>query len=196
MFATDAIQAPLNSRRIGGGGVRFCTEITGACPHAVSKLASTKSERISTLNRVLGIAHNVNQVSVKRLLVISVALLVACKSPTPAEQMDSFRSWLATAGMVGDAWLRHTTPDKYSRQTLELSHETLLQISTDLLKSPPPAVDSTTLDTILTESRGHIAQMARLIAAKDAPDFARQLDSLRANQRVVKQLSDRIKSSQ
>jgi hypothetical protein len=196
MFATDAIQAALNSRRIGGGGVRFCTEITGACPQAVSKLASTKSERISTLNRGLGIAHNVNQVSVKRLLVISVALLVACKSPTPAEQMDSLQSWLATAGMVGDAWLRHTTPDKYSRQTLELSHETLLQISTDLLKSPPPAVDSTTLDTILTESQGHIAQMARLIAAKDAPDFARQLDSLRANQRVVKQLSDRIKSSQ
>ncbi len=74
---------------------------------------------------------------VKRLLVISVALVAACKSPTPAEQMDSIQSWLGTAVMVGDAWLRHATPDKYSRQTLELSQESLRQISRDLLKSPP-----------------------------------------------------------
>ena len=98
--------------------------------------------------------------------------------------------------MVGDAWLRHTTPDKYSRQTLELSHETLLQISRDLLKSPPHSVDSAALDGVLTKSRGHVARMARLIAAKDAPDFARQPDSLRADQKVIKQLSDTIKSRQ
>src|ERR1700716_932692 len=57
MFWTDAIQTALNSRRIGGGGVRFCTEFTGAWPHAVSKLLSTKSERTSTLKRVLGIGQ-------------------------------------------------------------------------------------------------------------------------------------------
>jgi hypothetical protein len=196
MFWTDAIQAALNSRRIGGGGVRFCTEFTGACPHAVSKLPSTKSERISTPNRVLGIGHNVNQVSVKRLLVISVAFVAACKSPKPAEQMDSLQSWLATAGMVGDAWLRHTTPDKYSRLTLELSHQTLLQLSSDLLKSPPHSVDSATLDDVLTRSRGHVAQMARLIAAKDAPGFAHELYSLRADQKIVKQLAYSIQFKQ
>ena len=110
--------------------------------------------------------------------------------------MDSIQSWLATAEMVGEAWLRHTTPDKYSRQTLELSRETLLQISSDLLKSPPHSVDSASLDSILTRSRGNVAQMARLIQAKDAPDFGRQLDSLRADQKLVKQLSDRIESRQ
>ena len=44
---------------------------------------------------------------VKRLLVISILILAACKSPTPAEQMDSIQSWLATAEMVGEAWLAH-----------------------------------------------------------------------------------------
>jgi hypothetical protein len=132
----------------------------------------------------------------KRLLIISVVAVTACKSPTPAEQMDSIQSWLATAEMVGEAWLRHTTPDKYSRQTLELSRETLLQISTDLLKSPPHSVDSASLDSILTRSRVNVAQMARLIQAKDAPDFGRQLDSLRADQKLVKQLSDSIESRQ
>ena len=132
----------------------------------------------------------------KRLLVISIALVAACKSPTPTEQMDSIQSWLATAGMAGDAWLRHTPPDKYSRQTLELSQQTLLQISSDLLKSPPHSVDSATLDSVLTRSRAHVAQMAPLIEEKDAPDFARQLDSLRADQKIIKQLSDSIKSRQ
>jgi hypothetical protein len=131
---------------------------------------------------------------VKRLLVISVVIVTACKSPTAAEQMDSIQSWLATAEMVGEAWLRHTTPDKYSRQTLELSHRTLLQISSALLKSPPHSLDSATLDSALTSSRGHVARMARLIQVKDAPDFALELDSLRASQRVVSQLSHSIES--
>jgi hypothetical protein len=39
---------------------------------------------------------------VKGLFVISIALVAACKSPTPAEQIDSIQSWLATAGMVHD----------------------------------------------------------------------------------------------
>jgi hypothetical protein len=110
--------------------------------------------------------------------------------------MDSIQSWLATAEMVGQAWLRHTTPDKYSRQTLELSHETLLQISSDVLKSPPQSVDSAALDSVLTKSRGDVAQMSRLIQAKDAPNFAHQLDSLRADQKIVKQFSDSIESRQ
>jgi hypothetical protein len=133
---------------------------------------------------------------VKRLLVISVVIAAACKSPTAAEQLDSIQSWLATAEMVGQAWLRHTTPDKYSRQTLKLSHETLLQISRDLLKSPPRSVDSAALDSALTSGRRHVAQMVRLIQAKDAPNFARELDSLRANQKIVKRLSDNIGSQQ
>lgn len=95
--------------------------------------------------------------------------------------------------MVGDAWLRHGTPDKYSRQTLELSHQTLLRISDDLLKSPPRSVDSATLDGVLSGGRRHIGRMAQLIAAKNAPDFAHQLDSLRADEKFVKQLADRIK---
>jgi len=126
----------------------------------------------------------------KRTLVVAIALLSACKLPTPAEQMDSIQSWLATAGMVGEAWLRHTTPDKYSRETLELSRETLFKISADLLASLPPATDSAMLDSILVRSRGRVDRMARLIAARNAPEFARQLDSLRADEKLVKALSE------
>ncbi len=133
---------------------------------------------------------------VKRLLVISVAMIAACRSPTPAEQMHSIQSWLATAEMVGHGWLRHSTPDKYSRRTLELSYQTLLQLSSDLLKSPPHSVDSASLDSVLTRSRGEVARLARLIQAKDAPDFGHLLDSLRVDQKLFKQISDSIESHQ
>jgi hypothetical protein len=123
-------------------------------------------------------------------IVLAIMLLGACKPPTPEEQMDSIKSWLATSEMVAEGWLRHSTPDKYSRQTLELSHETLLQISGDLLGSLPPAVDSAMLDSVLVRSRGHVDQMARLIQAKNSPDFRRQLDSLRADEKIVEQISD------
>jgi hypothetical protein len=98
--------------------------------------------------------------------------------------------------MAGDAWLRHTTPDKYTRQTLELSHETLLQLSDDLLKSPPSGIDTAALDSVLTRSRDRIARMARLVQAKNSPAFLGQLDSLRSDQKIVKQLSDSIESDQ
>ena len=128
----------------------------------------------------------------KRPLALAITLLGACKPPTPSEQMDSIKSWLATADIVGQTWLRRTTPDKYSRQTLELSHETLLHISNDLLASLPPAIDSAMLDSVLVRSRGRLDQMARLIEAKNSPEFQRQLDSLRADEKVVDQISDRM----
>lgn len=132
----------------------------------------------------------------KRLLVVPLLLAIGCKPPTPAEQLDEIVSWVGSAGMAGDAWLRHTTPDKYTRQTLELSEQTLLQIAADLLKSPPPSIDSVFLDTALTTSRLHIAHMGRLVEEKNAPDFKTQLDSLRLDLMLVKALADSVKSSQ
>jgi len=129
---------------------------------------------------------------IKRLLVLSLIFATACKSPTPAEQMESARSWIGTAGMAGSAWLRHTTPATYTRQTLELSHEKLGQISDDLLKSPPPGADIAALHVVLARSRSRIARMEALVAANNAPDFVRELKSLRADQRLVKRISDRI----
>jgi hypothetical protein len=130
----------------------------------------------------------------KRLLVLSLILIAACKPPTPADQLDSILSWIGTAQMAGDAWLRHSTPDTYTRQTLKLSHESLRKISDDLLESPPPNTDISILDSALTGSRRRIARMAALVAAKNAPDFARELDSLRVNRQFLKNFSDSVGS--
>jgi hypothetical protein len=133
---------------------------------------------------------------VKRSIVLPLLFVLACKPPTPDEQMDAAVSWVSTAGMAGDAWLRHTTPDKYTRQTLELSGQQLLEIGTELRKSPPSAIDGAVLDSVIARSRFHIAEMARLVENKNSPDFRTQLDSLRADQRLIKQLSDSVESAQ
>ena len=132
----------------------------------------------------------------KRLLLLSLVLSAGCKPPTAAEQVDSVLSWIGTAGMAGDAWLRHTTPDAYTRQTLELSRRNLGQISKDLLVSPPPKTDAAALDSVLTGVRERIARMAALITARNAPAFTSELDSLRVDQKTVKQFSDRLESGQ
>jgi hypothetical protein len=132
----------------------------------------------------------------ERLLVFPILFCLGCKPPSPAEQMDSMLSWLATARMTGEGWLRHTTPDTYSRQTLEMSGEKIDQIAADLLRSPPSGVDKATLDSLFTHSRVRVNAMARLIAAKNAPDFGGQLDSLGTDEKRVKRLADSIEPKQ
>ena len=134
--------------------------------------------------------------SSKRLAVVSVLFILGCKPPTASEQMDSIVSWLGTAGMAARAWLNHATPDKYTRQTLELSHESLISIAGGLFKSLPAGIDSASVDSALTRSTGHIALMAKLVEQKNSPDFRTLLDSLDADEQVVKQIADSVEAKQ
>jgi hypothetical protein len=130
------------------------------------------------------------------LLFVLCALGAGCKSPTPAEQMQTIVSWMSTADMAAQAWVKHTTPEKYTRQTLELSEETIRQTADDLLKSPPPGIDSSALDSLLSRSGGRIAQMARLIEVRNAPDVIRELDSLRIEKSAAKDIADKLEKSE
>jgi hypothetical protein len=132
--------------------------------------------------------------SVKRLAVLSVLFVTACKTPSATERMDSVISWLGTAGMTGEAWLRHTTPDIYTRQTLDLSRQSLLTIGDELFRTLPAGIDSAAVDSALTRSTGHIGLMAKLVGEKNSPDFRSMLDSLYADEKVVKQLADSVEA--
>ena len=110
--------------------------------------------------------------------------------------MDSIQSWLGTAAMAAHAWVNHTTPDKYTQQTLELSEQTLRQISDDLLHSPLPGIDTAALDSALSRTSGRVAQMARFVEARNAPDLQKELDSLGVDRKIVKQFADSIEARQ
>ena len=123
---------------------------------------------------------------------LSLFFVLGCKSPSATEQMDSVISWLGTAGMVGETWLRHTTPDKYTFHTLELAHNSLIDINSGLFKSLPQGIDSASLDSALTRSTVHIGLMETLVEQKASPDFRTMLDSLYSDEKVVKQLADSV----
>ena len=127
---------------------------------------------------------------------LTLMLATGCKSPTPAEQMQTVLSWMSTADMAAQAWVNHTTPEKYTRQTLQLSEETIRQTASELLKSPPAEIDSSGLDSLLTRSSGRIAQMARLIGVRNAPEVIRELDSLRVEKAAVKDLAAKLEKSE
>jgi hypothetical protein len=118
---------------------------------------------------------------------------IGCKPPTPDEQLDTIQSWLATADMAAQAWLNHTTPEKYTRQTLELTHKTVRETADKLLESPPPGVDSASLDSLLTRSSGRADQMARLVTNRNAPELRIELDSLRVEEKAVHDIAERLK---
>lgn len=128
----------------------------------------------------------------KLLACVFLLFALACKAPSASEQMDSAVSWLGTAGMAAEAWLRHGSPDKYTKQTLELSHDSLLDIGSALFKSLPAGIDSATVNSALTRSSAHIALMAQLVEQKDAPQFRSLLDSLYADERAVRRLADNV----
>ena len=123
-------------------------------------------------------------------------VLVSCKPPTPAEQMDAILSWVGSAVMLGSGWLRHTTPDSYTTETLSLSHDQVLKIGDELLKSPPPMIDSAGLASTVARSRSHIARMAQLVEARNSPAFSQVLDSLQLDQKALKQIADKVEASQ
>jgi hypothetical protein len=134
--------------------------------------------------------------SAKRLAVLSILVAASCKSPSATEQMDSVISWVGTAGMTGEAWLKHTTPDKYTRQTLDLSHDSLLDIASGLFKALPAGIDSAVLDSALTRSSGHIGLMSKLVEQKNSPDFRAALDSLYEDEKLLKQLGDSVEAKE
>jgi len=130
----------------------------------------------------------------------TTALICGCsKTPSEKEIVDSMVSWIGTADMASQAWLKHTTFDRYTLETLELSAEKLgdqqkqLQ-ETGALKSS--GYGSPGLDSAATRAAHSMITIAGLVGENDAPDVRIQLDSLRAAKKIVLAASDSLAKQQ
>lgn len=103
-------------------------------------------------------------------------------------------SWAGTADVASQAWLNHTTFDRYTEQTLELSAQMLSKQADQLSESTPR--HSPGIDSAVAAARRSMLEIARLIRANDAPDAQVELDSLRAAKRQILAESDRLNSKQ
>jgi hypothetical protein len=108
-------------------------------------------------------------------------------------------SWIGTADMASQAWLNHTTFDRYTRETLELSAQ-MLEDQQKQLKEIDALQSSDygsgALDSAVSRAGHSMTTIAALIGANDAPDVQVQLDSLRAAKKVVLAVSDSLAKRQ
>lgn len=125
-------------------------------------------------------------------VVIGIFLVCAGCSKPPSEKdvVHSMISWMGTGDMAAQAWLNHTTFDRFTRQTLELSSRMLDGQARQLAQAAP--AHSAALDSAVTNARRAMADIARLVAANDAPDVLPNLDSLRAAKKVLLAAGDSL----
>lgn len=122
------------------------------------------------------------------------AVAAACsKTPSEKDVIDSMVSWIGTGDMASQAWLNHTTFDRYTRQTLEMSAKMLGDQSEQLKRSAP--FRSAGLDSAITSAQHAMLDIAGFIAANDAPDVQLKLESLRAEKKIVLAASDSLEKS-
>ncbi len=149
-----------------------------------------------------------NSLNKRRVIVMScVSVLAGCKAPDPAKELDSTLSWVATADLAAQAWLNHTTPESYTRQTLELSRSTLDERLDPLLKAiadePPSEKTASTfrnsapaISLLVRHASATIGRMALLVTARDAPSLQKELSSLRVDESSLKSISDSVGGGQ
>ena len=125
-----------------------------------------------------------------------LTLLASCSGKTSAEDMDketqSVSSWVATANLVVDAWMRGAVPNKYAEQTLERATEELrkekekiyeIKLSKDVSKH-----DKSVLVAEVFQLANKIEEMSRAVAQKNRSAVRQKLGELAAEKRSLNKL--------
>ncbi|MEH2252703.1 hypothetical protein [Nostoc sp.] len=125
-----------------------------------------------------------------------VILLASCSGKTSAEDMEketqSVSSWVATANMVGDAWIRGAVPNKYAEQTLKKAQEELrkekekideIKLSKDVREH-----DKSILLTEVLQLANNTEEMSRAVAQKNRSAVRQKLGELAAEKRSLNKL--------
>jgi len=121
----------------------------------------------------------------------------ACsKPPDPAETLKSVSSWLATASMAGDAWVVHSTPNPFTRNTLRRARLSVSDEQKILFTEAVPPVDTAALRASLDRAKNTLATMETLIDSKEVLQFPAALALLKSDAQRVKQMSDSINPGQ
>ncbi|MHC5758640.1 hypothetical protein [Nostoc sp.] len=125
-----------------------------------------------------------------------LALLASCSAKTSAEDMDketqNVSSWVATANMVGDAWIRDVVPNKYAEQTLKKAQQELqkekekideIKLSKDVSED-----DKSILLAEVLKLGNKTEEISRAVAQKNRSAVRQKLIELAAEKRSLNKL--------
>lgn len=125
-------------------------------------------------------------------LLLFLTILSACSSKSSsdelAKELQTVKSWTATAHLVGDTWIRGDVPTAYAKRTLSKTQEEL-QNELDVLSQKVPAQNRTTLVVQLQRLQGTVQQMSKALEQKDARAMQRQIQQLSAQEESISNLA-------
>jgi prophage DNA circulation protein len=125
-------------------------------------------------------------------LLLFLTILSACSSKSSsdelAKELQTVKSWTATAHLVGDTWMRGDVPTSYAKQTLSKTQEEL-QNEIDILSQKALAQNRTTLVVQLQRLQGTVQQMSKALEHKDARAMQRQIQQLSAQEESISNLA-------
>lgn len=143
----------------------------------------------------LGMPEPSKLASVINCLLI-LTLLASCSGKTSAEDMDketqSVFSWIATANMVGNAWIRDVVPNKYAEQTLKKAQEELrkekdkideIKLSKDVTEH-----DKSVLLAEILQLANKTEEMSKAVAQKNRSLVQQKLGELAAEKQALSKL--------
>ena len=125
-------------------------------------------------------------------LLLLLTILSACSSKSASDELakdlQTVKSWTATAHLVGDTWIRGDVPTAYAKRTLSKTQEEL-QNEVEILSQKAPAQNRTTLVVQLQRLQQTVQQMSKALEHKDARAMQRQIQQLSAQEQSISNLA-------
>ena len=133
-----------------------------------------------------------------------LTLLTSCSSKTSVEDIDketqNISSWVATANMVGDAWIRNVVPNKYAEQTLKKATEELQKekdkIDKIKLSKEVTQHDKSLLLAEVIQLTNKTEEMSRAVVQKNRSEVQQKLGELAAEGRTLNKLKKGSRANQ
>ena len=125
-----------------------------------------------------------------------LTLLSSCSDKTSGEDMgketQNISSWVATANMVGDAWIRGAVPSNYTQQTLKRATEELQKETDKITKIKVSKYvterDKSMLLAEVLQLANKTEQISSAVAQKNRSEVQQKLGELAAEKRVLNKL--------
>jgi|ERR687885_590851 hypothetical protein len=125
-------------------------------------------------------------------LLLLLTILSGCSRKSSADELtqelQTVKSWAATAHLVGDTWIRGDVPTAYAKRTLSTTQKELQNELNKLSQEAPPQ-SRATLVAQLQRLQSTVKQMSKAVEQKNAMAMQQQIQQLSAQEQSISTLA-------
>jgi len=125
-------------------------------------------------------------------LLLLLTILSGCSRKSSADELtkelQTVKSWAATAHLVGDTWIRGDVPTAYAKRTLSTTQKELQKEKDNLSQKAPPQ-SRAMLVAQLQHIQATVEQMSKAVEQKDSKTMNQQIQELSAQEQSISTLA-------